>query len=102
MALYIKQVFERFHSFHYVLVILMYRCKLKLNLVWKAVIIYIQKYNKVATRMAESSNDEGSKPTTVEDLIQLLTTQQRLQQEKFFEMMSTFLTALQASVPVRQ
>ena len=64
--------------------------------------------------MAESSNVEGSKPTTVEDLIQLLTTQQRFQhkimletqqrsqQEKFFEMMSTFLTALQASVPVRQ
>ena len=52
--------------------------------------------------MAESSNGESSKPTTVEDLIQLLTTQQRLQQEKFFEMMSTFLTALQASVPVRQ
>ena len=71
MALYIKQVSGRFHSFHYVLVILMYRCKLKLNLVWKVVII---KYNKVATRMAESSNDEGSKPTTVEDLIQLLIT----------------------------
>ena len=67
--------------------------------------------------MAESSNVEGSKPRTVEDLIQLLTTQQRFQhkimletletqqrsqQEKFFEMMSTFSTALQASVPVRQ
>ena len=52
--------------------------------------------------MAESSNVESSKPTTVEDLIQLLTTQQRLQQEKFFETMSTFSTALQASVPVRQ
>ena len=71
--------------------------------------------------MAESSNAEGSKPTTVEDLIQLLTTQQqqqqrfqhkimletletqqRSQQEKFFEMMSTFSTALQASVPIRQ
>ena len=52
--------------------------------------------------MAESSNVEGSKPTTVEDLIQLLTTQQRLQQEKFFEMISTFSTALQASIPVRQ
>ena len=93
---------------------------------WKIIIkIYIQKYNKVATRMAESSNVEGSKPTTVEDLIQLLTTQQqqqqqrlqhkimletletletqqRSQQEKFFEMTSTFSTALQASVPVRQ
>ena len=34
--------------------------------------------------MAESSNVEGSKPKTVEDLIQLLTEQQRLQQEKFF------------------
>ena len=55
-----------------------------------------------ATRMVDSSNAEGSKPTTVEDSIQLLTTQQRLQQEKFFEMMSTFSTALQASVPVRQ
>ena len=52
--------------------------------------------------MAESSNVESSKPTTVEDLIQLLTTQHRSQQEKFFEMMSTFSTALQASVPVRQ
>ena len=65
--------------------------------------------------MAESSNVEGSKPTTVKDLIQLLTTQQqrfqhkvmletqqRSQQKKFFEMMSTFSTALQASVPVRQ
>ena len=52
-------------------------------------------------RMVESSNVEGSKPTTVEDLIQLLTMQQHLQQEKFFEMMSTFSTALQASVPVR-
>ena len=52
--------------------------------------------------MAESSNVESSKPTTVEDLIQLLTTQQRLQQEKFFEMMSTFSTALKASVPVGQ
>ena len=39
--------------------------------------------------MAESSNVEGSKPTTVEDLFQLLTTQQRLQLEKFFEMMTT-------------
>ena len=63
---------------------------------------------------AENLNVEGSKPTTVEDLIQLLTTQQRfqhkimletqqrLQQEKFFEMLSTFSIALQASVPVRQ
>ena len=32
----------------------------------------------------------------------MLETQQRSQQEKFFEMMSTFSTALQASVPVRQ
>ena len=52
--------------------------------------------------MAESSNVEGSKPTTVKDLIQPLTTQQRLQQEKNFEMINTFSTALQASVPVRQ
>ena len=43
MALYIKQVSGHFHSFHYVLVILMYRCELKLNLVWKVVIIYIFK-----------------------------------------------------------
>ena len=53
-------------------------------------------------RMAESSNIEGSKPTTAEDLIQLLTMQQCLQLEKFFKMMSTFSAALQASVPVRQ
>ena len=58
----------------------------------------------MATRNGESSNVESSKPTTVEDLIQLLTTQQRfqhkimletqqrLQQEKFFEIMSTFST----------
>ena len=52
--------------------------------------------------MVKRSNVEGLKPTTVEDLIQLLATQQRLQQEKCFEMVSTFLTALQASVPVRQ
>ena len=30
-----------FIQFHYVLVILMYHCKLKLNLAWKVVIIYI-------------------------------------------------------------
>ena len=41
MALYIKQVSGRFHSFHYVLVILMNRCRLKLNIVCKVVIIYI-------------------------------------------------------------
>ena len=45
MALYeyLKQVSGRFHSFHYILVTLVYRSKLKLNLVWKVVIIYIFK-----------------------------------------------------------